>query len=86
MYKKILERTIQSEATHNIYDLSIKYSPIISELSGEHPARILIKKEYKKRILNELNMLGITSSSIYPDLAHKTKDINKKYNFIELPR
>ncbi|OYS31899.1 FRG domain-containing protein [Lactobacillus taiwanensis] len=86
VYKKILERTIQSEATHNIYDLSVKYSPIISGLTGEHPARILIKKEYKKRILNELNMLGITSSSIYPDLAHKTKDINKKYNFIELPR
>lgn len=85
IYKKILEDEIQSTSNHYVYKLSMNYSPIISELKGENRARIKIKSKYKQRILDELNMLGINSSSIYPDLVHKTKDINEKYNYIELP-
>ena len=37
--------------------------------------RIKIKKEFKKQILSELKLLGITGQSIYPDLQHKLEYI-----------
>ena len=86
IYQKNFESKIQTKVSKCINDLSIMYTPIFGKKQGVGgKARIKIKHNYKKRILDELIMLGINSSSVYPDLGHKTQYINKKYNTIQLP-
>lgn len=42
--------------------------------------KIKIKKEYKNKILKELNDIGINRASIYPELQEYAKYIKKKYS------
>ena len=73
--KSILQR-IQSGISKTLEDMQIYYSP--ETFLGHMPqgyVRIRIKKEYKKQILSELKLLGITGQTIYPDLQHKLEYI-----------
>lgn len=40
---------------------------------------ILLKAEYKQRIKNELELIGISKKSIYPDMQNKSQYIKEKY-------
>ena len=42
-------------------------------------AVILLKAKYKQRIKNELELIGITRKSIYPDIQNKSQYIREKY-------
>ena len=42
-------------------------------------AIILLKSKYKDRIKNELELIGITRKSIYPDMQNKLQYIKEKY-------
>ena len=67
---------IQSGISKTLEDMQIYYSP--ETFLGHMPqgyVRIRIKKEYKKQILSELKLLGITGQTIYPDLQHKLEYI-----------
>ena len=42
-------------------------------------AIILLKSKYKERIKNELELIGISRKSIYPDMQNKSQYIREKY-------
>lgn len=42
-------------------------------------AIILLKAKYKQRIKNELELIGISRKSIYPDMQNKSEYIREKY-------
>lgn len=47
--------------------------------SNENLLKIIIPAKFKENIINELNNVGVNSSTIYPDLEGMTKYINEKY-------
>ena len=61
----------QEEEWHFIGDDGKKVS------SGE--VVILLKSKYKKRIKNELEIIGISQKAIYPDMQNKSQYIKEKY-------
>ena len=61
----------QEEEWHFIGDDGKKVS------SGE--VVILLKSKYKKRIKNELEIIGISQRAIYPDMQNKSQYIKEKY-------
>lgn len=80
---------IQKESSDLLYDMDIIYSPEhLIELktsdgliaSTGNP-RIQIRSQYKKRILDELDILGINEGTVYPDINHKARRINDEFSF-----
>lgn len=87
--KDKLEYVCQRDASVIINNLGVLYSPenqLVTKMKKKNRntdsqgiARIQIRQQYKKRILDELDMLGINESTIYPDMQHKTREINNEY-------
>lgn len=46
----------------------------------ERVVKLVIPKEYKMKIITELDNVGVNSSTIYPDLEGMAKYINEKYS------
>ena len=42
--------------------------------------KLIIPKEYKMKFYKDLDILGISSKYIYPDMEHVSKDIIRKYS------
>lgn len=84
--KEIFENSyisqIQEYVNHQVYRLSILYSPTFGDRrSGQ--ARLRIKSKYKRQILDELALEGINGSMIYPDITHKIENIRNENSYIE---
>lgn len=75
--KKAILQEIQTGINKTLEKMEFIYSPEIFLKQGKSQGnvRIKIKKEYKKQILSELKLLGITGQAIYPDLQHKLEYI-----------
>lgn len=73
---KILQE-IQAGINNTLENMEFLYSPesFLKQGTAQGNVRIKIKKEFKKQILSELKLLGITGQSIYPDLQHKLEYI-----------
>lgn len=55
----------------------------MSRLSwNKRPVRIKIANEFKRQMLEELNLLGINASTIYPDINSQAKNVNNMYSEI----
>lgn len=79
--KEVLLENIQQESSDLLYKMGITYSPenFIGLRSSMGIPRIQIKDQYKKRIIDELDILGINESTVYPDINHKTQRINDEF-------
>lgn len=79
--KEVLLENIQQESSDLLYKMGINYSPenFIGLRSSMGIPRIQIKDQYKKRIIDELDILGINESTVYPDINHKTQRINNEF-------
>lgn len=85
--KYIIEKEIKSAIDKLINECMIMYSPghlpneeekwIFNDAQGK--AVIVLKAKYKQRIKNELELIGITRKSIYPDIQNKSQYIREKY-------
>lgn len=84
--KEIFENSyisqIQEDVNHEVYKLGIMYSPTFGNRSGGQ-ARLRIKSDYKRQILDELSLEGINGSMIYPDITHKIENIKNENSYIE---
>ena len=77
-----LKKSVQDEADSLMKSVEIMYSPenfLGYTKVNQGLARIEIKSKYKQQIINELEMIGIDESIIFPDFAHKAKIINDRY-------
>ena len=54
--------------------------PVIDSLEKDDKMVLLISKDYKESILNELRLLGIDEYFIYPEFEHFCKSIKNKYS------
>lgn len=43
--------------------------------------RVIVLKEYKQSILDELNLLGLNESTLFPELDDYARFIKDKYNY-----
>ncbi|XQY92149.1 FRG domain-containing protein [Metabacillus sp. HB246100] len=61
-----------------------KITPIVHNMdelqNSEQLIKLIIPSEYKRKIVNELDNIGINSSTIYPDLQGMTMYIREKYS------
>ena len=75
--KREILREIQTGINNTLENMEFYYSPetFLGQGIEAGNVRIKIKKEFKKQILSELKLLGITGQSIYPDLQHKLEYI-----------
>ena len=75
--KREILREIQTGINNTLENMEFYYSPetFLGQGTEAGNVRIKIKKEFKKQILSELKLLGITGQSIYPDLQHKLEYI-----------
>lgn len=79
--REVLLENIRQESSDLLYKMGIHYSPenFIGLKSNMGIPRIRIKDQYKKRIKDELDILGINEGTVYPDINHKTQRINNEF-------
>ena len=74
---------LNNERIRRQQDAFLLYSPLASENLGattpKQSAAIIIKKDSKKDILEELDDLGISRSFLFPELEVQAEDIQKLY-------
>lgn len=78
-FSQELKRLKNDNISHQYYTVITGLKVIPEEINNDKEISIVIPKEYKKYILQELDILNINQASLFPDLDNYGEYIKSRY-------
>ncbi len=75
-----VENNLRMYSQQSVFTVHNSTQKLTSLCDKDTMFKLIIPQEYKKKFYKDLDILGITSKYIYPDMEHISKDIIRKYS------